>query len=368
MNIVLYARVSTEHQAERDLSIPAQFRALHDFAREGGHVVVAEFQDVGSGRSFRERTGLLAAIKRCQTGHDVQALVAYRFDRIGRDLLSYLALKEKLKRHGVTVISIAEHTDDTPLGTFMEELLGAQAELYSANLAVEVKRGIDEALEQGRWVFPVPAGYVKRDKHVELDPTRAPLIAEVFKRFATGSFTTPKLARWLKEVGYVTRKGRFITPTHLCALLHNPFYAGILETKGEEHEKLGNHPPLVDVATFRLCQKILHQRSRRMPSRPESRSFLLSRRILCPRCHQGHLVGENHTKGPGRPVRRYYRCHVDSCRFNLKAEGVEEAVVKEVEGYDESMTAWPVDLLDRVKAAVKDVVIDEAGAVTVNLT
>ena len=33
MNCVLYARVSTEKQAEKDLSIPAQLQLMRDYAR-----------------------------------------------------------------------------------------------------------------------------------------------------------------------------------------------------------------------------------------------------------------------------------------------------------------------------------------------
>ena len=43
MNVVLYARVSSHKQAEKDLSIGAQLRALRGLAHEQGWAVVGEF-------------------------------------------------------------------------------------------------------------------------------------------------------------------------------------------------------------------------------------------------------------------------------------------------------------------------------------
>ena len=45
MKVALYARVSTERQADRDLSIPAQLKALRSYALGRGWEVVAEYID-----------------------------------------------------------------------------------------------------------------------------------------------------------------------------------------------------------------------------------------------------------------------------------------------------------------------------------
>ncbi|KJD46808.1 recombinase family protein [Paenibacillus terrae] len=45
MNIVIYLRVSSEQQAERELSIPAQREELQRYADERGWTVVDEYVD-----------------------------------------------------------------------------------------------------------------------------------------------------------------------------------------------------------------------------------------------------------------------------------------------------------------------------------
>ena len=45
MNVAIYARVSSERQAEKDLSIPAQLNALHNYATQHGDRIIREFID-----------------------------------------------------------------------------------------------------------------------------------------------------------------------------------------------------------------------------------------------------------------------------------------------------------------------------------
>lgn len=45
MNVALYARVSSEKQAENDLSIPAQLKALRNYAIKNEWTVYKEFVD-----------------------------------------------------------------------------------------------------------------------------------------------------------------------------------------------------------------------------------------------------------------------------------------------------------------------------------
>ena len=73
MKVVLYARVSSERQAEKDLSIAAQLKALREYTERNGHVVVREFVDEAeTGRSiskrpaFREMVALASVVSQRQ--------------------------------------------------------------------------------------------------------------------------------------------------------------------------------------------------------------------------------------------------------------------------------------------------------------
>jgi site-specific DNA recombinase len=48
MNCITYARVSTERQAERELSLPAQRQAMRDYAQRQGWTIIQESVEAGS--------------------------------------------------------------------------------------------------------------------------------------------------------------------------------------------------------------------------------------------------------------------------------------------------------------------------------
>jgi site-specific DNA recombinase len=54
---VIYARVSTDDQAEKGYSLPSQFEACRSYANQHGMVVIAEIQDDYTGSKI-DRPGL----------------------------------------------------------------------------------------------------------------------------------------------------------------------------------------------------------------------------------------------------------------------------------------------------------------------
>lgn len=321
MSVILYARVSTGEQAERDLSIPAQFRALRTMARNNNWGIAAEYQDVGSGKSFRERPGLVAAIRHATHTDGVEALVVHRVDRLSRNIYDYLTLKAKLRRLGIKIISYVEHFESNPIGEFLEHVMAAQAEFYSANLSFEIKKGIDERARRGKWSGAIPVGYLKSGERLVHDPARAPQLRYAFERWATGTVTSLALADELYAKGLTSKTGKKTSASHLCDILRNPFYAGKVKLRGATFP--GQHAPLVSADLFERCQEVFRQKVHG-PGKPRRKlEFILARKILCPSCGR-HLVGEEHRKRAR--IFRYYRCHQTNCSTTVSADEIEADV------------------------------------------
>ncbi len=64
MNCLLYARVSTDRQAQTDLSIPAQLDAMKEHAKRNGWHVVGHFVDEGESARTADRPELKKLIER----------------------------------------------------------------------------------------------------------------------------------------------------------------------------------------------------------------------------------------------------------------------------------------------------------------
>ena len=80
---VAYYRVSTDKQGQSGLGLDAQRAAVELHARSVGAEVIAEFQDVESGRKA-DRTGLAAALATCR-GKRATLLIA-KLDRLARSV------------------------------------------------------------------------------------------------------------------------------------------------------------------------------------------------------------------------------------------------------------------------------------------
>lgn len=326
MSVILYARVSTQHQAEKDLSIPAQLRLLRSYADENNLKIAGVYQDVASGRSLVGRTGLLRAVEHARGDSEVDTFLVHRLDRLARNTFSYLAIKAKLKTSGVKLVSLVERVTADPLGDFLEQIMSAQAEFYSANLALEVKKGLEERLRRGQWNGPAPLGYLSVHGKILPDPARAGLIRVAFDIWNRGDVTLRQLSKLLYNESLTGRGGRQVSVSLLGHLLKNEFYIGRMVVAGKAYP--GVHPPLIDQATFDRAQVVFRSKTQASNHRGiKHLSFLLPRLVVCPVC-TARLVGEEHHRQTR--IYRYYRCHTQGCHFLRRAGDIEDRVVAQL--------------------------------------
>lgn len=316
MSAIIYARVSSAEQAERDNSIPFQLEALRAYAAEHQIPIVGEYTDVATGRDTEHRDNLLQAITRARRDNTVSKFLVHKIDRFARNAMDFEVLRHRLKCSGVEFISITEQFEDSPVGHLMEQVMASFAEYYSANLSLEVRKGLAQKLKRGEWAWNPPYGYMRDGKEIVLDPERAPLIKAAFERFATGTISSSKL---VKQLGFTTRSGKPMLPRALIFLLHNRFYCGEL-VLGSGAASPGKHEALISKELFEKVQQVFA--SRPTGGRHVSHlKFPLARKLPCTTCGK-HLVGEEHRKKS--KLYRYYRCHTAGCKTSISAKFAED--------------------------------------------
>lgn len=103
------------------------------------------------------------------------------------------------------------------------------AKNYVDNLGEEVKKGMREKAEQGHWPSMAPIGYVNNPAthRIEPDPQRAPFIGELFRLYATGTYSLKALLAKAHAMGLThPRRDRRLFKSEIHRLLQNPIYAG----------------------------------------------------------------------------------------------------------------------------------------------
>ena len=159
--VILYARVSTEEQATRDNSIPAQTNAIKKYAYSNNIEIVKEYVDEGKSARTADRPQFQQMISDAKKKDKSFSLILiHKTDRFARNRSDSVIYKSLLKKEcGVDVISITELFDDSPTGKLLEGMMEVIAEFHLLNLAQEVMKGLKQKAGTRSYLGRVPFGY-----------------------------------------------------------------------------------------------------------------------------------------------------------------------------------------------------------------
>ena len=388
---VLYLRVSTAEQtrrafSEEGYSIEAQREAcLRKVAQLEAETDPAADEYVDRGESARsaDRPELQRLLARLDEQRDVGYVIVHKLDRLARSVADHLAIAVQIRNAGAELVSVTESIDDSPMGQYMETIFAANAQLYSANLSTEAKKGLHKKASLGGTPFAAPIGYLnvrERDeasgvefRTVSLDSKRAPHVRWAFAAYASGAYTLDTLHAALKNRGLRARRTRKqperpLSRTQIARMLAKPYYVGIVRYGGVEYE--GRHEPLVDKETFARVQRVLEAHSQ-AGERDRKHHHYLKGSL---RCHCGERL--TFVKGRSKTGRLYDyfacigRIKGTGCKLPyLPAHEVEEKVAAAYAtvkigqlGRGTTERKWGLHLVDVRKALTEAI----AGMRTVN--
>ncbi len=123
----IYCRVSTDPQ-EDNTSLDEQEAAGRRYCEDNGLIVGMVHREVFSGYQYRERKGLEQMRVRYRDGK-IQGVVIRTLDRLSRSQTHVAILMEEMEHYGVTLYSVKEVIDDTPMGKFARMVLAFVAEM-----------------------------------------------------------------------------------------------------------------------------------------------------------------------------------------------------------------------------------------------
>ncbi len=308
MKTAIYARVSSEKQAEKDLSIPAQLKALRKYALERGWEMVSEYVDEAESARSANRPAfqeMIAASKKKERPFD--SILVWKLSRFARNREDSIIYKSLLRKRGISVISINEQIDDSASGRLLEGMIEVIDEFYSANLAQDTMRGMKENI--GRGFFNggvVPFGYrkikvpVNGSQKTKLEPhdSDAQIVKRAFQMALKGK-GGKEIARVLNAEGLKTRSGKLFGTTTINFWLKNPVYTGSLvwnrtdRTSDKPFRKPAaetivapdTHKSIVSQADFDRVQTLLaDRRPFTRPPRGVSSPYVLSGLAFCSKC------------------------------------------------------------------------------------
>lgn len=335
MKAVIYARFSSDRQREE--SIEGQLRECREYAKKNGITIVHEYIDraLSASKDTEKRLDFLKMVRDSGKGQ-FEAVLVWKLDRFARDRYDSAHYKHILKKNGVRVISATEPISDGPEGIILESMLEGMAEYYSAELSVKIKRGLKEnALKGvnngGRTAFGYRlAGEANSPKHYEPDPLTAPVVREIFHRYADGD-EIKDIRDDLNARGIKTNYGGAFRYSTLSVMLGNRLYIGEYHYSDVVVEN--GVPALVDKTTFDTVQRRRERNKRAPAAKKASDQYLLTTKLFCGDCG-AIMAGESGTSRNGT-THRYYKCMTakrqkGGChRKPVKKDWIEDFVVEQ---------------------------------------
>ena len=157
--VAIYARVSTDGQSTNN-----QLRVLKRVAKAAGWDVVDKYIDEAvSGAKGRDERPQFDALHQAITRREVDMVMAWSVDRIGRSLQHLVQFLDHLQSTKVDLYLHEQGIDTTtPAGRAMFQMCGVFAEFERSMIQARVKAGLERAKASGKTL-----GRPKTPPHIE---------------------------------------------------------------------------------------------------------------------------------------------------------------------------------------------------------
>jgi site-specific DNA recombinase len=357
-NVAIYARVSSEQQAEAG-TIKSQIEALRNQIITDGHILQPEMNFIDEG--FSGATLVRPALEKLRDIAylgNIDLLYILSPDRLSRKYAYQVLLIEEFQKHGVELIFLQHEQAKTPEGNLLLQMQGMIAEYERAKILERSRRGKLHAARQGsiNVLGGAPYGYRyitatenTGNAQYEIDLSEAKIVKLMFEWIGRDRLTIGAIKRKLDSMKVPTKKGKiFWDRSVIWGILQNPAYIGkaafgktksgkpipsLRRIRGGKEISARNYsiykvpkdewifipvPPIISLKLYQTVQEQLEENRKRNRQQKRGASHLLQGLLVCKECgyaYYGKPVSNKSSKGKKRNY-VYYRCiGSDAYRF-----------------------------------------------------
>lgn len=339
-NCVIYTRVSSKEQADKNMSLETQRRACNEYATKYRLAVVADFGGTYESAKTDERREFKAMIdyvKRCR--EKVSYIIVYSLERFSRNDNS-IWLSGQLRKLGIEIISVTQPIDTSnPAGQMQQKMLFIFGEFDNELRKQKCMAGIRNKLLDGEWPTMQPLGFdrvrVDGKKKIVIN-AKGKLLREAFLWKANEGVTNETIRVRLAE------RGLKLNHQRISEIFRNPFYCGLIVHRMLEGKVVkGNHEQLVPHKVFLKVNGLLNRNTHGYSINEENEAIPLKRFLHCDDCGKpmrGYIVRK---KGI-----YYYKCSTVGCCNNKNAKWLND-------NFKQILSYFKLDVNAEVAALIK---------------
>lgn len=210
-------------------------KALTEYARQRGLIVVREYAEIVSGDSISARPQMQALLEDVKRGL-YAGVIVNDVDRLGRgDSIDQEIIKLTFAASHTLIITPYSDIDPTSIqdGDMLDFRMFFARTEYKM-ITRRMTQGRARSAASGNWVSGLaPYGYriAKHDGIIRLepDPETAPIVKMIFAWYANAEAGYQLIAKRLNEMGIKSSRNRGFSPHVIHRMLENPAYIGRTE-------------------------------------------------------------------------------------------------------------------------------------------
>lgn len=271
---VIYCRVSTQEQAQRD-ALAVQVQEAQNAVKSNEWVLVDQYIEMESGTTKHGRSEYMRLLDDIKDKNKFDIIVIKSLDRLNRSAKNwYLFVEELVNNDKLLYIYMdrAFYKTDDRLISGVKAIL---AEQYSRDLSSKINNAHEYRQKNGTTVLinNNTYGYVKNpDKSVSIHPEEAEMIRKIYRLAAQGCGSRT-ISKILYQDGIRNRNGNQLEESSIRRIIKNPLFKGVVvmnkrhfdfekkkEIKNPESEWIyhqGLVPAIVDEELWEKANKML---------------------------------------------------------------------------------------------------------------
>ncbi|MFM2225337.1 MAG: hypothetical protein RJA07_1539 [Bacteroidota bacterium] len=327
-NCVIYTRVSTKEQADKNMSLTTQKKFCDAFAQKNQYNVSGYFGGTYESAKTDERkefNNMLAFVKKSK--EKISTIIVYSVDRFSRSGANAIYITEQLKKQGVSLMAVTQPTDTTTSSGSLQQNIQFIFSEYDNQLRREkCMSGTKEMLLRGDWATKAPRGYdhIKSNgKRIIVVNKEGKHLRKAFHWFAEDRLSVVEITNRLNTLGIKVCHQR------VSQLFRNPFYCGLMAHKALEGQLTeGNHEKLISKELFLKVNAILNNNNHGYKQTHENEQVPLKRFLRCQVCGtfmRGYIVKNKNIW--------YYKCGKKGCGCNKNATQLHQLFSEQLQSF-----------------------------------
>ena len=352
LKVAYYARVSTE-KMEQQVSIKHQQEYYEEFIRSNQNWTFsgAYIDDGISGIHAEKREEFQNMIRDAKLGR-VDMIITKEISRFARNTLDSIQYTRELLSYGVCVwfqndgINTIDEDSEFRL-TIMAGVAQDELRKLSSRIKFGHARSIQNGVVLGNRIY----GYHKKDGKLTIVPEEAEMIRMIFRDYASGTMSTPKLEKKLWDMGYRNFKGGKINRDVIRNIIKNPKYKGyfcggkvkIVDMFTKKQEFLPESkwvifkddgsrvPQIIDEETWEKANEYMKKRSEAIKSHRTSfkNGNLFTGKIFCANDGAPYWMKQHYVRGK-EDVRWVCSYKIKNGADSCSSHGIRESDLKKV--------------------------------------